>query len=95
MTKIAIITVSATDKAHRLHPDDAEVAGIYAVALGDGPGEYSPEPRTAPAPGDDPLVEAALDAFHDRIAISVVDQFEVDVAILAKDDEGPEEAHWV
>jgi len=95
MTKIAIITVAATDDAARLHPDDAEVAGNYAVALGDGPGEYPTEPRNPPAPGDDPLAEAALDAFHDRIAISVLDQFEVEVAILGDDEEGPEDAHWL
>lgn len=95
MSTTAIITVVAADDTENLHPDDAEVAGVYAVALGNGAGDHPPTPRNPISPGDDPLVEAALDVFHDRITISVLDQFEISVNILANDEEGPQEVHWL
>lgn len=95
MTTIAIIKVSPTVDAGRLHSDDAEVAGSYVIAMGNGPEEYPTKPRRPLETSGDMLTQAALDAFHDRIAISVPDQFEVGVAILGQDDEVPSDAHWL
>ena len=95
MSKTVIITVTTETPENRLHPDDVEVAGVYGVVLGDGPGEYPSEPRNAPRDDQDPLEEAALDVFHDRICISVLDDFEVDVTIMPEGSELPDEVHWL
>lgn len=91
---IAIITVALADAGTVPHPEDADVPGAYAVALGDGPGQHPDTPRRL-SPGDDPIVEAALDAFHDRIGISVLDDYDIGVTVLTGDAQGPVDAHWL
>ncbi len=95
MSKTVIITVTTDTPVNRLHPDDVEVAGVYGVILGDGPGEYPSEPRNTPQGDENPLEEAALDVFHDHIGIEVLDDFEVDVTILPDGDDGPNDVHWL
>lgn len=75
MTKYAIITVKAqTDELHDL---DHGVAGVYGVTLADGA-----QPRNELEEGQDPLEEAALDVFHDSVAIKVLDDFDIDVQVV-------------
>lgn len=92
---IAIINVTTATPAERLSPDDQEVAGIYGVVMGDGIGEYSDTPRKPPEDGENPLEEAALDVFHDKIGIDSLDDFEVDVHILPPADDAPDDVQWL
>ena len=94
-TRTVIITVKALHPAALLDPLDREVAGIYAVELGDDGEAYPDTPRHPPAEGDDPLHEAALDAFHDRVPIDKLDDFEVETDTLADGDDVPEGAAWI
>lgn len=92
MTTIAIITaIAASDD---LHEDDTDVAGMYGVRMGDGPGQYSAQPRDADSDGD-PIEEAALDVFHDHIGIRVLDDFEIGTAILAEGEDVPDGVQWL
>lgn len=95
MTTIAIITVTAVTVAERMSIEDRSVPGVYGFAMGDGIGEHSDVPRNDPQEGQNPLEEAALDVFHDKIGIDCLDDFEVEVEILSKDDHGPDEVHWI
>lgn len=64
-----VLTVKVTPKIARcdLDPDDQELEGSYDIELFD----HVPEDRWG---------NAALDVFHDRVAVSVLEDFEFDVA---------------
>lgn len=95
MAKVAIITVSTDTPPHRLSPEDLEVPGVYGVIMGDGVGEYSETPRNPVQGDEDPVEEAALDVFHDKIGIDCLDDFVVDVQILHPNDDGPDDVIWL
>ena len=94
MRRIAIVTVVAAHGVP-LGDDDAAVPGRYAVAMGDG--AHPPVPRAKPEAGDDPLVEAAKDVFHDRVGIDDLEAFEIGFKILPEGSGDPadEDLHWL
>lgn len=88
MSKYAIITVAAQSKD--LHELDHGVAGVYGVELVEGI-----QPRNELEEGQDPLEEAALDKFHDSVAIKVLDDFSIEVAIVTHPAECPSTVEWL
>lgn len=88
MSKYAIITVGA--ESDKLHALDRSVEGLYGVVLDD-----DARPRNVLEEGQDPLVEAALDRFHDKVAIQVLDDFDIDVEVFETQDECPNEVEWL
>lgn len=88
MSKYAIITVVAQSKD--LHELDRGVAGVYGVELVEGT-----QPRNELEEGQDPLEEAALDKFHDSVAIKVLDDFSINVAIVENSEECRPTIDWL
>lgn len=95
MSIVAIVTVATDADPEDLHEDDGSVAGVYGVVMGTGVGEYPLKPRMDPAPGEDSLHEAALDAFHDHVAISDLEPFDISVGLIASPDDAPEDVRWL
>lgn len=86
--KYAIIQVETqTDKLHYL---DHGVAGTYGVQL-----EDDAQPRNEIQEDQDPLEEAALDEFHDSVAIKVLDDFEITVTIKDSVMDCPDDVEWL
>lgn len=91
----ALITVKAVVEPRDLDPQDRNVEGVYGVVLGEGVGEHPTTPKGHVDINDDPLVEAALDVLHGTIAISVLDDFEIDVVLATSRDDAPTGVLWL
>jgi hypothetical protein len=88
MPQYAIIKVKAkTDAVHDL---DWYVEGIYGVEL-----SVDVQPRRPLEEHQSPEVEAALDQFHDSVAIKVLDDFDITVEIKQELKDCPEETLWL
>lgn len=95
MSIVAIVTVGTDAAPDDLSDNDADVAGVYGIVMGTELGEHPLKPRRDPAPGDDSLCEAALDAFHDHVAIEELDLFDVSVTLIADEEGAPEGVRWL
>ena len=65
------VYITANAISSRLHPDDRQVAGVYAVEVA----EFLPDPDAA---------SAALDGFHSKIAVADLEDFAFRVFADAK-----------
>ncbi|AXK44003.1 hypothetical protein [Erythrobacter aureus] len=93
--KLDVIIQVAAVAGAQLHPEDLDDANRDAIS---GYYGYSIDPEAAAArevdEGDDPVIEAALDEFHDEIAIKVLDNYEI-VACRCEDrSQAPCETTW-
>lgn len=81
-----LITVTTSLLAEELHAYDQGIAGTYLVHVND----VAPE---KPDQDDNPVIEAALDVFHDKIGIKVLDDFQIIPAVMAPDAPLPDDVH--
>lgn len=91
MTAVAhvVINVKALVPAEDLDSDDTAVAGVYSFSFLES--EVSPLTEEQKSDGLDPIEEHALDLFHDKIGISVLDDFEIVAARVQSEDDIPED----
>lgn len=88
MNRYAVVTVKAL--SDRLHDLDQSVAGVYGIEL-----REDAQPRQQLEEGQNPLEEAALDRFHDSVAIKVLDDFDIEVQVYDAVDDCPSQTEWL
>jgi hypothetical protein len=80
----------AEPSAEDCHDDGSDaIAGSYGFDM--DPAKVALRPTVA---GEDSLLEAALDIFHDQIGIDELDNYEIDAKQIASPDEAPEGTSW-